>query len=134
MADILHSLHMHATPADVWSALTQRGGPGSSWMRNGKVDSLEFRLGALVAKMKLAELEVGARVAWKCVDGPPDWIGTDISFDLLPNGDETVVRFRHRNWKETTDFMGHCSTQWACILFTLKSALETPEPDDLDIG
>ena len=122
MVDIVHRVEMHASPAEVFRALTEHASGLSGWWA---------RDGALVVKMRIAELREGARVAWRCVEGPPDWVGTDITFDLAPEGDETVVRFGHRNWRETTDFMGHCSAKWAYFLFNLKSALETPEPDDL---
>jgi uncharacterized protein YndB with AHSA1/START domain len=138
MADITHKIQMRATPAEVWSALTERAGLSGFWSENSrveaKVDALaDFRFGdgKAVAKMRVAEIEKGARVAWRCVDGPPDWIGTDITFDLAREGEDTVVRFKHRNWREVTDFMGHCSAKWAYLLFGLKSLLEMPEPDDL---
>ena len=121
MADIFHRVQMHASPAEVFRALTEQAGLSRWWARDGK----------LVVKMRIAEMKDDARVAWQCVEGPPDWIGTDISFDLAEEGDETVVRFGHRNWREATDFMGHCSAKWAYFLFSLKSVLETPEPDDV---
>jgi hypothetical protein len=124
MADIVHRVQMKAGRAEIFAALAAK----ASCARNAIA---ELRLDTVVAKMEVAEVNEGARVVWRCVDGPADWIGTDVAFDLAAEGDETVVRFRHRNWRETTDFMGHCSTKWAFMLFDLKARVETPEPDDL---
>src|SRR5262249_44478633 len=124
MADIVHRVQMKAGRAEIFAALAAK----ASCARNAIA---ELRLDTVVAKMEVAEVNEGARVVWRCVDGPADWIGTDVAFDLAAEGEETVVRFRHRNWRETTDFMGHCSTKWAFMLFDLKSRVETPEPDDL---
>jgi hypothetical protein len=115
---------MRAAQGDVFAALAAK----ALCARNAIA---EFRLDTVIAKMRVAQVEDGTSVVWHCVDGPPDWIGTDVAFDLASEGDETIVRFRHRNWRETTDFMGHCSTKWAFLLFDLKSRMETPEPDDL---
>ena len=124
MADIVHRVQMRAAQEDVFAALAAK----ALRARNGLA---ELRLDTVTATMKVAQFEEGTCVVWQCVDGPPDWIGTDIAFDLASEGDQTIVRFRHRNWRETTDFMGHCSTKWAFLLFDLKSRVETPEPDDL---
>jgi uncharacterized protein YndB with AHSA1/START domain len=140
MADILHTVSVHATPEEIFRALTASCGLRAGWAResgtNPRGSSLaEFRFGDTLVTMRVADLQDDARVSWKCVDGPPDWIGTVVSFELAPDGrgDETIVRFRHRNWREPTDFMGLCSAKWAKILFALKSLVETPEPDDVYI-
>lgn len=142
MFDILHTVQVHASPAEVFSALTGRAAQSRGWTRESgtspRLDSLaEFRFGEgnVLVKMRVAALEDGARVAWRCVEGPPDWIGTLVTFDLArdEDADETVVRFGHRNWKHATDLMGRCSAKWASFLFNLKSLVETPEPDDLYI-
>jgi hypothetical protein len=71
------------------------------------------------------------------VDGPADWIGTKVGFDLACDGDWTIVLFRHRGWKEPIEFMHHCSTKWAIYLMSLKSLVETgtgkPYPDEVKI-
>ena len=75
--------------------------------------------------MKVLELDPAERVLWQVVDGPEEWIGTKISFDLKQEGDWTIVLFKHQGWKEPVEFMHHCSTKWAVFLLSLKSLLET---------
>jgi hypothetical protein len=77
-------------------------------------------------------------VLWQVVDGPPEWIGSRISFELKQSGDQAIVLFKHQGWKEPVEFMYHCSTKWAIYLMSLKSLLETgkgsPNPNDPHIS
>jgi hypothetical protein len=66
--------------------------------------------------MKVLELDPAKRVLWQVVDGPDEWIGTTVSFDLKQEGDWTLVFFKHQGWKEPVEFMHHCSTKWAVFL------------------
>jgi hypothetical protein len=71
------------------------------------------------------------------VDGPKEWIGTKISWDLKQEAESTIILFKHEGWKEPVEFMHHCSTKWALFLMSLKSLLETgkgaPYPNDFKI-
>jgi hypothetical protein len=98
---------------------------------------LEFRFKAGGFDMKVLELQPGKRVLWQVVDGPEEWIGTKVSFDLKQDDGYTVVLFKHQGWKEPVEFMHHCSTKWAAFLLSLKSLVETgkgaPAPNDIKI-
>ena len=87
--------------------------------------------------MKVLELHPAKRVLWQVVDGPEEWIGTKVSWDLKQDGDYAVVLFKHQGWKEPVEFMHHCSTKWAIFLMSLKSLVETgkgaPNPNDIKI-
>ena len=88
--------------------------------------------------MEVTDLVPGQRVGWRCVQGPDEWVGTTLTFDLSSAGDETAVLFRHGDWPEPIVFMYHCSTKWAYFLLSLKAGLEggaaTPYPDDEKIS
>jgi hypothetical protein len=88
--------------------------------------------------MKVVELDPGRRVVWQPVDGPEDWIGSRVSFELKPEGEQTVVLFKHQGWSEQSEFMHHCSTKWASFLMSMKSLVETgegaPFPDDVHVS
>lgn len=81
--------------------------------------------------MKVLELESAGRVLWHVIDGPAEWIGTTVSWELTQEGDYTIVLFKH------VEFMHHCNTKWAIFLMSLKSPVETgkgaPDPDDVKI-
>jgi uncharacterized protein YndB with AHSA1/START domain len=143
MVDILHKVGIKSSSLhDVYEALTTREGLAGWWTDDtrgeGKVGSvLEFRFGAGGIDMKVLELDPDKRVLWQVVDGPEEWIGTKVSFELRQEGDWTIVFFKHQGWKEPVEFMHHCSTKWGIFLLSLKSLLETgkgaPAPNDIKL-
>jgi hypothetical protein len=88
--------------------------------------------------MKVLALDPGKSVLWEVTDGPPEWIGTTVRWDLKRDGEYAIVLFAHEGWKEPVEFMYHCSTKWATFLMSLKQLVETgtgaPEPDDVKIS
>lgn len=131
MPDILHKVGIKSSsPDNVYQALATVEGLSGWWTRDtvgqSKVDGvLKFRFGNGGFDMKVLELKPGERVAWQVVDGPEEWLGTKISFDIKQNADWTVAYFKHQGWKTPVEFMHHCSTKWAVFLLSLKSLLET---------
>ncbi len=148
MADILHKVGIKSSSLDdVYQALTTRDGLSGWWTINTQGESkvggtLRFRFSAGGVdvggfEMKVLELNPAKRVLWQVADGPAEWIGTKISFDLKQEGEYVIVLFKHQDWNEPVEFMHHCSTKWAIFLMSLKSLLETgkgtPNPDDIKI-
>ena len=135
MVDILHRVGIKAPLDEVYQALATREGAAAWWTTSTQGDSkvgavLKFRFSAEGKEiggfdMKVLELQPGKRVLWQVVEGPAEWIGTRISFDLRQEGDYSIVLFKHQGWKEPGEFMHHCSTKWAVFLLSLKSLLET---------
>jgi hypothetical protein len=76
-------------------------------------------------------------VQWRVTAGPPEWIGTDVTFSLSQEDEYTVLLFGHRNWREAVEFTAHCSMKWATFLLSLRDLVENgegrPSPDDLKI-
>ena len=144
MPDILHKVDIKTNPNDTYKALTTLEGLAGWWTRTTQGDpnaggTIRFRFGEVGGfDMKVLELEPARRVLWQVVDGPEEWIGTKVSFELRPDGDFTVVLFKHLGWKEPVEFMHHCSTKWATFLVSLKAFVETgkgaPSPGDLQIS
>ncbi|HEX7845252.1 MAG TPA: SRPBCC domain-containing protein, partial [Chitinophagaceae bacterium] len=106
----------------------------------GKIKfSFRSLTGALLGEMtmEVKKLDAGKEVRWRCVEGPEEWIGTDITFELSQQDDQVILIFGHRNWKEPIEFMAHCSMKWAVFLLSLREYVETgkgkPSPHDLKI-
>ncbi len=143
MPDIPHKVGIKSSsPADVYKALTTIEGLSAWWTTTTEGESkvggvLRFHFGSGGFDVKVIELEPARRVVWRVVDGPEEWIGTTISFDLEQRGAWTIVLFRHQAWKEPVEFMHHCSTKWAVFLLSLKSLLETgdgaPWPNEIKL-
>ena len=141
MADIRHRIGITAPVADVYEQLTTIEGLEGWWTETvegapevGDTLAFYFRNRDRRAVMEVRGLVPGAHVAWRCVDGPDEWVGTNIDFDLHPAGDETVVMFTHSDWREPVEFMHHCSTKWGYFLLGLKDRMEggtaAPHPHD----
>ncbi|WP_410565857.1 SRPBCC family protein [Amycolatopsis sp. cmx-4-61] len=142
--DILHRIGVHnATPDNVYTALTTIDGLAGWWTEKtegetgiGGVIGFRFIPGGF--DMKVLELDPGRLVRWEVVDGPPEWIGTTIRWDLEQRDDYTIVLFKHEGWREAGEFMHHCSTKWASYLLSLKQLVETgegaPSPRDVQIS
>jgi uncharacterized protein YndB with AHSA1/START domain len=148
MVDILHRVGIRSSVDKVYAALTTRDGLAGWWTANTQGESkvggiLKFRFSADGREiggfdMKVLELQPPGRVRWEVIDGPAEWIGTSIDFELRQNGEYAIVVFKHQGWNEPIEFMHHCSTKWAVFLISLKSLVETgkgsPSPDDVRIG
>jgi hypothetical protein len=144
MADILHRIGIKTSSIEaVYQALTTKAGLAGWWTSNtngegNKVGNvIEFRFGAGGFDIKVTGLNPSDHVLWEVVDGPEEWIGTTISFNLKQDGDYIIVLFKHLDWKEPVEFMHHCSTKWAIFLMSLKALIEigkgTPDPIDVKI-
>jgi len=148
MADILHRVGIKSSVNEVYKALATREGAAAWWTGNTQGESkvggvLKFTFSANGTEiggfdMKVLELQPAKRVLWQVVEGPQEWIGTKISFDLKQSGEHAIVLFKHQSWKEPVEFMHHCSTKWAIYLMSLKSLVETgkgtPNPNDPHIS
>src|SRR5687767_13509218 len=100
MADILHKIEIEAPTSKVYDALSTERGLASWWTRDAlatpEVGSVAEFFGIL--KMKVTTLEQDKKVEWRCLEGPPDWVGTDLVFRLEATNEGTSVRFAHRGW------------------------------------
>jgi len=144
MGDILHRVGIEgSSPEKVYAALTTLDGLAGWWAEKTTGDTalggvIEFRFGPGGFDMKVLELQPGRLVRWEVVEGPPEWLGTTIRWDLRQDGDWTIVQFAHEGWREPVEFMAHCSTKWAIFLMSLKQLVETgigaPDPRDVRIS
>ena len=140
MVDILHRVAAKAAPDDVYAALATTDGITNWWSTTDSTgaDALRVTFDEGTVDLRVDERSPGKRVGWEVTGGPAEWIGSTITFDLVPADDWTVVLFSHAGWREQVEFMNHCSTKWAVFLLSLKSYVETgtgqPHPYDVTVG
>ena len=144
MIDILQRVGILSSPEDVYAALSSRQGL-SGWWTNvvagegaAAGERVHFQFGEKgFCDIRVLEAEPGRRLLWEFTDGPPEWIGTRVSWEQRREGDYTIVLFKQAGWQEAVEFTHHCSTKWAVFLLSLKALLETgrgrPYPDDVKI-
>ena len=143
MVDILHRVGIKSSsPEETYRALSTRAGLAKWWTNATQGESrvggvLQFRFKAGGFDMQVVALDPGQRVIWRVTEGPKEWIGTQVSFELRQEEGYTIVLFKHQGWKEPVELMHHCSTKWAVFLLSLKALVETgqgaPEPRDTKI-
>jgi len=148
MIDIIHRIGIKSTIIQVYKALTSLEGLSNWWTEEVNGDEqvgkkIEFRFRSVTGELKgsmvmeVLELNTPTNVRWRCIKGPYEWVGTDITFLLSQQDDQTILLFGHRNWREAVEFTSHCSMKWAVFLLSLREYLETgkgkPSPNDLKI-
>ncbi len=132
MPNIVHRVGIQSPVEKVFEAICTPEGLSNWWVIGTTGD---LKVGGHIRiipegggfDMKIEELVSDELVQWKCVAGPDEWIGTEITFRLEFKDRQTFVLFTHANWKEAAEFMHHCSTKWAIFLMSLKSWVENGE-------
>lgn len=148
MADIIHRIGIKSPIAQVYKAITSLDGLARWWtdevkgndQLGGKIEfSFRSVSGEIMGRMvmEVQALNAPKDVRWRCIEGPEEWIGTDITFQLSEQDNQTIVIFGHRNWREATESTAHCSMKWSIFLLSLREYVETgkgkPAPHDLKI-
>ena len=147
--DIVHRIGIKAPASKVYAALATLDGLAGWWTEGtsgastvaGRIDfRFQDSAGADIGGFGLdvVELRPDQSVRWRVANGPDEWVGTDIEFELSREDEHTIVMFGHRQWREQAAFMAHCSTKWATFLLSLRDLVETgqgkPAPHDLKIS
>jgi len=141
MASINHCIGLNVTEKALWESISSMEGLRSWWTEDVRGESekggvIEFYFNKASLEMKVLELG-REQILWECINGPDEWIGTNLSFDIKEDEGQQMLFFEHRGWKETSPFHYHCSMKWATFLLSLKNYLEgrkgTPFPNDIQI-
>lgn len=148
MFNIVHRVGIKAPASQAYQALTTLDGLAGWWTREttgtpavGQALAFNFRTPEGVEiggfTMEVLQHSPADKVRWRVVNGPADWIGTHIHFSLAEQDGMTIVLFEHRDWREQTESMAHCSTKWATFLLSLRDYVERgtgqPAPGDVKI-
>lgn len=148
MVDIIHRIGIRSSITQVYNALATLEGLAGWWTEDvtgdvrvgGKIAfSFLTKSGELLGRMvmEVQERNDNKDVRWRCIEGPEEWVGTDITFHLSEQDGQTIVLFGHRNWREAVEATAHCSMKWATFLLSLREYVETgkgkPSPRDLKI-
>ena len=148
MVNIIHRVGIKASLQKVYEALSTTEGISNWWTKDttgeseiGKRIMVRFHTleGNEIGSMNIevVDLKPEKEVHWKFIDGPKEWIGTEVVFDLHQEENYTIVLFSHINWSEEVEFKAHCSMKWAIFMLSLKQLVETgegkPSPNDIKI-
>lgn len=133
MPAIVKELTIAVAPQRLFTALTQQDEIACWWTSDldarQEVGSLaEFRFtrwGAGVLRFEVAELNVDERVRWISRQGPPQWAGTSVTWQLMPAPGGTKLVFTHDGFARDEEIYEQTRGNWEYFLASLKSYLET---------
>lgn len=132
MPDILHRVGISASTESVYDALSTIEGLSRWWIVGASGSTrlggtIHFRTDGGGVDLQVLDFALNRFVKWKCIGGPPEWIGTEIHLQLESRREQTIVMLTHSGWRDATEFMHQSSTKWATYLLSLKGWLERSE-------
>ena len=79
------------------------------------------------SKQEITDIEPDRKVVWRVTEAdlaglthPDEWVGTEITFTVVPQGDKTEVRFSHLGLVPEFECYDSCSSAWS---FYINSSL-----------
>jgi uncharacterized protein YndB with AHSA1/START domain len=122
------------TPEEVFHAITNVRGWWSEDIEGGTGkagDEFTYRYqDTHRCRIKVTELIAGERVTWRVLDNyfeftqdKGEWKGTEIRFELTPQGGKTEIRFTHAGLIPEYECFDICSNSWGFYLYTSLRAL-----------
>ena len=137
MATILLRAPVDADPKVVYDAIATSEGVNGWWSNHtegpegvGSTMKVGFPDAPMTFDFEVTEEHPGERVVWRCLQGPPEWIGTDVSLHVQTDADaNTSVLFTHDGWATTEESFPFIAYSWAQILPRLKKLGESGERD-----
>jgi uncharacterized protein YndB with AHSA1/START domain len=135
MATILLRMPLEAEPETTYQALATSQGVNGWWSNHtegpegvGSKLKVAFPDAPITFDFEVTDEAPERRVVWRCLAGPPEWIGTDVSFELQTDDEgNNSVLFSHDGWSTTDESFPFIAYSWAQILPRLKRLVETDE-------
>ncbi|MDQ6901026.1 MAG: SRPBCC domain-containing protein [Candidatus Dormibacteraeota bacterium] len=129
--DYESTLFVKAPAAEVFDALTTLAGLASWWtsvsgsgLRGGRL-SFMFNDSPLI--LRVDEAERPATVRWTVLESAPtpEWVGTAVTFELMPQAEGCELSFRHRGLTPRLECYNDCKNGWDHFLPSLRQYVET---------
>jgi uncharacterized protein YndB with AHSA1/START domain len=131
VSTIVIELTIAAASERVFSALTQQDEIVLWWANEARVEAevgslgeFRFRPPAGVLQFEVAELDAGEKVHWISRQGPPQWAGTSVTWQLTPVQNGTKLVFIHDGFAQVDKPYEQTRRNWEYFLDSLKSYLE----------
>lgn len=133
MPSIMKEFTTPASPVRVFNALTQHDEIAQWWTDDLSIKPAvgfvaEFRFqkwGAGILQFEITELLEGENVSWISRNGPPLWLGTSVTWQLIPVQEGTRLVFTHEGFHQANEVYEATRKNWDYFLESLRSYLET---------
>jgi hypothetical protein len=135
MANILLRVPVEADVSAIFDAVATSQGVNGWWSNHTEGPSgpnstmrVAFPDAPMTFDFVVTDQIDGRRVAWRCLAGPPEWIDTEVSFEIQRGDDGGAsVLFTHGGWATTEESFPFIAYSWAQILPRLKRLAESGE-------
>jgi hypothetical protein len=144
--DFTATFTVERTPEEVFGAINNVRG----WW-SGNIEGDTDALGAEFTyryqdihytKQKISEFVPNERVVWHIAEAfqnftekPDEWVGTDVTFEIMPKGSQTEMRFTHRGLVPEVECFEACSSAWSSYVNgslkrLIMTGLGAPNPEE----
>jgi uncharacterized protein YndB with AHSA1/START domain len=133
MGDVLFTFDVEAAPATVRTALTTSQGIASFWTDRAEVPAQvgeTLKLGFPDAPVPFDLVLVQAddkMITWRTATFPPQWVGTEIRWEISAGDGASTVTFRHGSFDDETE-QGRVAYVWGQVMVQLKRYVEAGVP------
>ena len=132
MPDILHRISIDAPAQRVHELVATTDGIARWWTGRpldgdttvGTTFAVSFGAADEPAAVMQVVADTPDEIVWRVTQGPDSWLDTVITFTLRPVNHGTTLLFSHAGWREASEFMSGCSTNWGSYLTSLKTGAE----------
>ena len=137
MADSLHQIEIHTDAHTLYQAINSDSGIKSWWtplchMAQKEGDNCRISYESLRLILFAQKLLPQKRAFWVCLDGPQDWLGTELWWEIEQLGPKLCrLDFKHMNWQRDDGLFPQANSMWGNLLNKLKDYCECqaiPEP------
>jgi uncharacterized protein YndB with AHSA1/START domain len=132
MRQIIHAVHIHSAPSNVYSAIATAAGLRGWWSKRVDADERQGGIirftfaGDFHPQMQQTRLDPARRVEWRCVGGHPNWQDNTFVFALEERKAETLLMFSQDYARElSNEDYGIYNFNWGYYLNSLKQFCET---------
>jgi uncharacterized protein YndB with AHSA1/START domain len=137
VATILLRVPVDAPTEKIYDNISTSKGVNGWWSNHtegpdgeGSKMKVAFPDAPITFDFEVTEESPGERVTWRCLAGPPEWEGTNISLAVQTDADGNAsVFFSHDGWATTDESFPFIAYSWAQILPRLKKLSETGTED-----
>jgi uncharacterized protein YndB with AHSA1/START domain len=131
MADVLHQVGINASPEALYNVLTEESGLQNWWSQHSKVDGatveVSFYNGMVTFVFIVAESIPDEKLVWEVKGGPPDWLGTTVTWTIFQNEGQTMLHLAHRGFASTDGNFANVNYNWGWYVTSIKFLLEKGE-------
>ena len=141
MTGLLHQIEIDRPASKVYDRLTSAAGLRGWWTGDsvakpevGSIAEFGFGERSTRFRMRVDELVPDRRVVWSCIGDVEEWRGTRLVWEIVGDANQCALKFRHADWRSTTDWFAPCNTTWGHLMHYLKGYAEGARPGPFFTG